>query len=327
MKTRKAPRNNIDITILKQGTSSKKVLSASFFIMNSGYKPITFYINHLKIFLKQKDKLKGFETRIYTDDSGKDILLDLVKDDPSVSLYHYKYSPFQDDHGHIGIFGMIPRFLPLFEPGLEVVWVNDIDIPHYHLDPQRLKEMKKEKADIIIRTAVCYNQHRRIRKKIYGRKYTILGCDILSTYTFPKSLLNTFLQKLQSGALKSIIQQLNKANPEKTASKLPFGIDEYFLNTTFYNYIIKENLRCIVYKNYDYAGHLLKEFLTKEEQSIVESYRDNPTKLKFHPLKRIFEEHLEKGLADYPCLQEMIDQFDTFKTSFMKRYVLDGKDL
>ena len=82
-----------------------------------------------------------------------------------------------------------------------------------------------------------------------------------------------------------------------------------------------------VYKNYDYAGHLLKEFLTKKEQSVVESYRDNPTKLEFHPLKQIFETHLEKGLADYPCLQEMIDQFDTFKTSFMKRYVLDGKDL
>lgn len=327
MKTRRAPRNNLDITILKQGTLSKKVLSASFFVMNSGYKPITFYIDNLKIFLKQKDKLKGFETRIYTDDSGKDILLDLVKDDPSISIYHYKYIPFQNNHGHIGIFGMIPRFLPLFEPGLDVVWVNDIDIPHYHLDPRRLTEMKKEKADIIIRTAVCYNQYRRIRKKIYGRKYTILGCDILSTYTFPKSLLNTFLQKLQSGAFKSIIQQLNNANPEKTASKVPFGIDEYFLNTTFYNYIIKENLRCIVYKNYDYAGHLLKEFLTKEEQSIVESYRDHPTNVEFHSLKRIFETHLEKGLADYPCLQEMIDQFDTFKTSFMKRYVLDGKDL
>jgi hypothetical protein len=295
--------------------------------MKHSYKPIEFYINNFKRFLIQKKKLKGFETRIYTDDSGKEIVLELVKEDPTVSVYHYDCKPFYEGKGHIGIFGMIPRFLPLFEPGLEVAWISDIDIPQYHLDPKRITEMKKEKADMVIRTGVCYNKNRAIRKKIYGRKYTITAFELISTYCFPKYLLNTFLQNLQSGALKSIIQQLNNVNPDKSSSKVPYGIDEYFLNTTFYNYIMKENLRCIIYKNYDYAGHLLRDVLSKEEQSIVKSYQDNPTKLEFHRVKHIFQEHLKKGLKDYPCLQEMIDQLDSFKTSFLKRYVLDGKDM
>jgi len=295
--------------------------------MKHNYKSVDFYIDHLKRFLIQKKKLKGFEIRIYTDDSGKEIVLELVKEDPTVSVYHYDYKPFREGKGHIGIFGMIPRFLPLFEPGVEVAWISDIDIPQYHLDPKLLTETKKEKADMVIRTSVCYNKNRKIHKKIYGRKYTILGGIILSTYIFPRSLLTTFLHNLQSGALKSIVQQLNEANPEKDPSKVPFGIDEYFINTTFYNYIMNENLRCIIYKNYDYAGHLLRDVLSKEEQSIVKLYQDNPTKSEFHRVKHIFRDNLEKGLTNYPCLQEMIDQLHTFKSSFLKRYILDGKDM
>lgn len=327
MKTRRSPKSPLQITILKQGTPSKKVVSVSFFVMNHSYKPIEFYINHLKRFLIQKKKLKEFEIRIYTDNSGKEIVLELVKEDPSVSVYHYDCKQFYDTPGHNGTFGTLMRFLPLFEPGLEVVWISDIDVPMYYLNPIRITELKKDKAQFLFRTAVCYNQNRTVHKKIYGRKYTILAGEMISTYTFPKYLFNTFLHNLQSGALKSTIQKLNNANPEKHSFKVPFGIDEYFLNTTFYNYIIKENLRCIIYKNYDYAGHLLRDVLSKEEKSIVESYRDNPTKLEFHRLKDIFQDHLEKGLKNYPCLQEMIDQLHTFKTSFLKRYVLNGKDM
>ena len=142
-KTRKTKRNNLEITILKQGTPSKKVLSVSFFTMKDAYRPKEYYEKNLQQFLSYKKILKGFETRIYTDDSGKDYALKATKNDPTVSIYHFNYPPLREEVGHIGTFGTFVRFLPLFESGLEVVWISDIDIFNSYLDSSYKNEICK----------------------------------------------------------------------------------------------------------------------------------------------------------------------------------------
>ena len=155
MKTRKSHRQQLEITILKQGTPSKKVLSCSFFTSKDAYRYVGGYQKNLERFLYQKNRLKGFETRIYTDDSGQEFVLKAAEKDPTVSVYHYNFPPLQETGGrHCGTFGTLMRFLPLFEPGLETVWVSDIDVNNDYLDPSLPANAKASGATFCYRTFV-----------------------------------------------------------------------------------------------------------------------------------------------------------------------------
>ena len=325
MKTRKAPRNNLDITILKQGTSSKKVLSVSFFTMADAYKNVEKYQHYLQKFLQQKKVLKEFETRIYTDDSGKEFALKVAKNDPTVSVYHFNYSPLREEVGHVGIFGMFPRFLPLFEPGLEVVWISDIDIPDLYLNPSFLISMKAQKAAFSYMNYACYDT------RIYKRSYTIAAGTIISFKQFPKHLFTKFINQLchPTKSLQEIIDVLNerlkkKGNP---SSKIPYGIDEAFINTIVYNYLIKESISCLIRKDYEFAKTLLYDVRTKEDDDAIYMYYKHPTQQLFEKVKSMFKKKLPLVVNRHPCLQEFLSKIDTFKTSFMKTFVKTGKEL
>ena len=325
MKTRKASRNNLDITILKQGTSSKHVLSVSFFTMADAYRKVEQYQRNLVKFLKLKNSLKGFETRIYTDDSGKESVLKVVKDDPTVTVIHFHDRRFHDDIGHIGTFGTFLRFLPLFEPGLETVWVSDIDIPDSYLNPSLITTMKARKAEFSYMSFVCYD------KKVYGRAYTILAGTMISFHIFPKQLLTRFLTLLQhpTKALQYMIDQLNKVNTErgKPSSKIPYGMDEVFTNGPLYNYLMKESIPCLIRKDYEYARTYLYGIRTKKDDDVFEAYYRHPTQYNFEQVKRIFKQKLPLIPETHACIQEMLRRMDSFKTSFVKTFVKTGKEL
>jgi len=323
MKTRKAPRSNLDITILKQGTPSKKVLSVSFFTMADAYRPLRQYQYNVIRFLKQKNSLKGFETRIYTDDSGKEIVLNAVKEDPTVTVIHFHDHRFHDDIGHIGTFGTLIRFLPLFEPGLETVWVSDIDIPDSYLNPSLITTMKARKADFSYMNFVCYD------KKVYGRAYTILAGTMISFHTFPKQLFTKFLTLLQhpTKAFQQMLDQLNAAARGKPSSKIPYGTDEIFTNGPLYNYLIKESIPCLIRKDYEYARTYLHGIRTKQDDQLFEAYYRHPTQHNFEQVKRIFKQKLPLLPEPHACIQEMLRRMDSFKTSFIKTFVKTGKEL
>jgi len=80
MKTRKSPRTgDLVIRCLKHGIRSKQVLSCCYFTMTDAYRYVEKYKRYFMKFLYQKRVLKGFETRVYTDDSGKDFILVLIQ--------------------------------------------------------------------------------------------------------------------------------------------------------------------------------------------------------------------------------------------------------
>jgi len=326
MKTRKAPRSNLDITILKQADKqSKKVLSVSFFTMEDAYRIVEKYQHYLQKFLQQKKVLKGFETRIYTDDSGKEFALKAAKNDPTVSVYHFNYSPLREEVGHIGIFGMFPRFLPLFEPGLDIVWVSDIDITDSYLNPSLLTSMKVQHTTFSYMNYACYDT------RIYARSYTILAGTIISMHTFPKHLFTKFINQLHhpTKSLQEIINVLNerlkkKGNP---SSKIPYGIDEAFLNTIVYNYLIKESISCLIRKDYEFAKTLLYDVRTKEDDDAIYMYYKHPTQQLFEKVKSMFKKKLPLVINRHPCLQEFLSKMDSFKTSFVKTFVKTGKEL
>jgi hypothetical protein len=155
--------------------------------MEDAYRSFAKYQFQLKRFLDQVKTL-DYEVRIYTDDTGKDFALKVAKE-PNVSVLHYNCEPFREDKGHVGTFGTLARFLPLFEDH-ESVWISDIDIPDHYLDD-------KFKGDIKISSYICYE------RKVYGRKHTILAGKFITRIQFPKVLLTNFIKKLLAGKFKS----------------------------------------------------------------------------------------------------------------------------
>lgn len=331
MKTRRSSRNQLEITIVKQGTPSKKVLSCSFFTSNDGYRKRFRYVKSLNDFLKQKKQLKGFETRIYTDDSEKDYLMDLVKNDKTVSIYHFNFPPLRDERGHVGIFGAFVRFLPLFEQGLTTVWISDIDIANDYLNPSILAKARAAKADFCFRTYVCYEQI-----KLYARPYSILAGTMLSFHTFPKAMFNKFLQELvhPSEELKTFFDKLNKENKDyrlRSETNIPYGFDEVFTNKYMYNYLIRNNLRCYIIKEYEYASNLLRwnNIIKHEDEydKIFHHYYYYRTPINFKKAKEVFREKLPLIADKYPCIQDMLNKIDLFKHDFIRTIIKTGKEL
>jgi hypothetical protein len=327
MKTRKAPRNNLEITILKQGTPSKKVLSCSFFTMADAYRKVEQYERNLPKFLQQKKVLKGFETRIYTDDSGKEFALKVAKNDPTVSVYHFNYSPLREKIGHIGIFGMFPRFLPLFEPGLDIVWVSDIDITDSFLDLSYITSMKTKNAKFAYQSYACY-------ETIYKRLHTIIANKMISFITFPKQLFTKFINqlvhptKLVQEKMDMLDERMKKRG--KSPSKIPYGIDEVFINTIIYNYLIDHNTQCYIIKDYLIFTYLLlhhHNLLTDEESEYVYLYVYKNRSSLFNKIKHVLKTKLPLILEKHPCVKETLDQLDSFKTSFIKHIIKKGAEL
>lgn len=315
--------SQIELRTLKQGLETHKIISASFFTMTDAYRKLAVYESNLKHF-SRISQLPGFCVRLYTDDSGQDIALRVTEKYDHITVIHFNCPEFREEVGHVGTFGTIVRFLPLFEPH-ELVWVSDIDIPADYLEPYHIKDMETAKADVHFRTFLCYDT------KVYGRHYTIAAGTIISKIKFPKQILTKFLNKLADGGLSETIERLNTANlpRKKTPSKIPYGIDEVFTNTVFYDYMIRHDIRCLVIKDYASAGLYLRyrDLLTEGEVRIFERYYTKFEKELVPRMKYILSKKLPQIVGEKPCLQEILDLMPTIRSSFMKLYVVKGKEL
>lgn len=279
--------SQIDVIIKKQGRTSNKVLSCSFFTMQDAYRDFEKYQRHLIKFLKQtKNILKDFEIRIYTDDSAIDFCLEAAQSYDDVSVYEFECSLFKDKIGHIGTFGTLVRFLPLFEPNHELVFISDIDIPEYYLLIPNFKE------DIFYKTMLCYE------RKVYGREYTILAGTFVSKIQFPKQLLTRFLNK----DLSDWIKALNNANKYKPPSKFPYGMDEVFMNTLLYNYIQHKHFKCRIQMLLSMNIITRYTSITKEEDNIIMKNYYNPNPQNEKALLEVYNKYADLLRDKHSCL-------------------------
>jgi hypothetical protein len=318
---------DLKLTILKQGIKSKHVLSSCIFTTSDSYKDADKYLKNLSKFLQQKRIFKEYETRIYTDNSIANKVYDLVKNDKTVTLILFDFIPLYDKktNGHIGMFGSLIRFLPLFEKGLSSVYISDIDVPDSYFDPHLFETMKKESCHFSYRTYVCYHL------KVYGRAYTILAGTMASLITFPITLFNDYIDLLvkPNKWIQTLVTKLNNVNEKinKPHSRLPYGIDEIFCNFILYDYLIKKNISTYILKDYEYAQKLLRNHKTEEDKVIIDAYYKNKNQINFNKLKSLLIKKLPLILDDYPCLKYMYEYMDLFKDSFVVKFVKKGKEL
>jgi hypothetical protein len=316
--------SQIEIRVLKQGIKSRKVMTCCFFTTSEAYRDFSQYIGNLKRFVKDSDHLTDYEIRIYTDDTGKDYAIDIAAPYPHISVLHYNCPDFRDGRGHIGMFGTLVRFLPMFED-LDIVWCSDIDISKIYLDPKTLTDMNHYKADVYYNTFVCYDKFAR------GRVNAIVAFKLITKIQFPRALLTRYLNMVKDGKVSKLIERMNKDNVEliknqKAESKLPYGIDELFINTYIYNWIVNKNLRVLVDK--DYSSHWLLFRLTAEEKKVAYRYRLYPSITGFHKLKKIMEDAAPiPEIADANCYKDFRNTLPRLTKSFVIRRLIAGSNL
>ena len=318
--------SQIEITILKQGNRYKNVISIAFFTMKNSYRPIDFYKTKLKTFIQRKKVLTGFETRIYTDNSGKDIALEVADEDTTVM--HYDCPPFREGDGHTGTFGTIVRFLPLFEKDLDTVWISDIDIHPSFLDMNILKIMEKNDTDVFIDSALCYD-----RKPWARVKHPIVAHRFISKVKFPKQIFTNFMKGLIDGKYSDLINEINaynSRNDRKTPNdKFPYGMDEVFINGPVYNSIKRNNLKIVIRKDFfiqKFLEYSFEGFREKYSDILTTQYR-NPNPESFKKTKEIYKKYIPMLVDKYPCMQELLDHMPDFRNTFEIYLLADSKDL
>ena len=315
--------SQIEISILKQGLTSRKVLTCCFFTVGEAYRNFKQYIGNLRRFVIDSEQLTDFEIRIYTDDTGKEYALEIAADFPRVSVLHYNCPSFRDGKGHMGMFGTLVRFLPLFED-LDIVWCSDIDIPSYYLDPILLRQISVSKAEVYISTLICYE------RKAWGRKNAIVANKFISKVQFPRALLTRFLNMITEGKLSDQFDVMNvqnsASNTAKPKSKVPYGTDELFMNTYIYNWIVKRNIRVMLDK--DYAAPWLMFQLLKDERDFVQTYYYRPTHSKFLQVKKLLEKAVPTSVvSEHECYNDFIRTLPKMKSSFVVRHVINSETL
>jgi hypothetical protein len=315
--------SQIEIRVLKQGIKSRHVMTCCLFTMEGAYRDFRQYVGDFKKFLSLTDHLTQFELRVYTDDTAKDIALEAAGDNPRVSVLHYNCPEFREGKGHVGIFGMFVRFLPMFED-LDTVWCSDIDISRTFTDVSLLNKMVENNCDVLISTFVCYEV------KAWARINSIVASKFIIRRQFPRALLTRFLNMLADGRLSDKIDRINAYNishySSRPANRVPYGTDELFLNTYIYNHIMSHNFKVLLSKDYNAIWLIYK--LDKEGSELVRRYRFAPNHQTFVKLKKLIQKSEPKPeMASHPCYKEMMDALPDLKNSFVKNMIIRGSDL
>lgn len=328
--------SQIKVKILKQGTPSDKVLSFAFFTMKSAYRSFNKYEHQLKQSIHDSRVLKGFETRIYTDDTGADIAISIAEKYSDVSVYHFDCPLFREGEGHVGTFGTLVRFLPMFEDGLSTVWISDIDVG-YHADWFSNSLLKLvSKYDVFAENRICYER----RPWNVGRKYPFVAHRMIFNVIFPRRMLTHYINKLADGSYADEIALINEYNisssrPKSRNDRFPYGMDEYFLNVVLYEYIKRKDMRCLFRKDYEMGGWLTSSHsnLTEKEKKSVRTYHDNKNKPGTLPphIKQLYKkgiQHFQQlDPMRFKCFDEVSELLDTFKGDMTAWFSVSGKDI
>lgn len=324
--------SQIKVKILKQGTPSDKVLSCAYFIMpSSAYKDTSKYIDGLDNIIQQSRKLTGFETRIYVDNTTSEQTLELVKDYKNVSVYHYDCELFREGDGHVGTFGTLVRFLPMFEEGLKTVWVTDIDLARETKSNDWFtnKFVKLvSNYDVFGENFTCYNR----KPWTVGQKYTFVAFRMVFNVTFPRRILTHYINQLANGYYNDIIEIVNDYNVRKPRNeRFPYGMDEFFVNGILYKYIKQHDMTCLFRKTHDIGHYFIWDSsTTQKEKHVLMKYDKTPTKELLQQVKPIYRKMIPIFIQKdqkYACMKETLESLDLFKDEMVDWIEVSGKDI
>ena len=218
------------------------IVSVCVFRMPDPYKDESTYIKGLNILLDNFDKAApNTILRIYYDDSVilKDdkweFLIKKAKDSIFVQLVHYKFPQFKTPNTfyHEGVFGMIVRYIVLFDFGdiVENVMIDDIDYISisdleimYKLYREGLKKTQKTKTNFLFSS---------YKTRAYLTKARLMVTDITKKYDFTLRMV-TQPSLCKKKLNKKIILEFMKCVLEK-CPEYEKWMEEVYINTNCEN--------------------------------------------------------------------------------------------
>lgn len=323
--------------------TNKYLLSTSFFYLEKSYKSSERYIDGILKIIEFVEQNEFYILRIYYDKSiflneKYANLFNKIKTNKFVELYEYSCLKFiKSKPFHIGTFGTLLRFLPLFEKSqYEVIYILDIDDANYGYIKLYIDSLINSDKKFYF-----YNL------EDYGKKYSnqfnnkfgdaIIANIYVKNYRFDIKIFINFLDSItKSNKLFKQIENLNKNSYAfKNSTKdiiSTYGLDEYFLNIYLINTLnkkdigwIKENLyfdyfvsKLINYKNSELFDLIKKEYyidlikLLSDEHSLYNSYTGEE-------LKNIFNEIIKIDSTNYFELRKkFLSNYFEFCTQYKK---------
>jgi hypothetical protein len=290
----------------------KNIISCCFFKMKEGgYKDFEKYTNGLKSLDSQTYLFNNYRIRLFIDKSiyeDKNIM-NILNNLKNTDLVLYSCPNYiVDDIYHKGLFGTIIRFFPLFNfPNNDSnsVFVCDIDydmifLKLFNIMNKNVKQFKNNKTKIYFHHFAASEttwEHTswfksNIRKK-YLTPYVAAGV-VLGIEKLDYKYLETPL-KNNDKEYQNFFKLLGNIKKEKKLKEWAFGVDEYYLNKTLTDlliknkepfttslssiYILKNLYNNIIFKkqNYDIYETFFKIILNDEQD------------FKFTSIKKAFE--------------------------------------
>jgi hypothetical protein len=258
------------------------VFSVVLFLMEKSYKdPIKKYFENLRSYVGVFRKIFGetFYLRIYYDKS----IYSPVHKDPELNEYiTKKLTKFVDDLEkykyvqlieyscpkfnykniyHLGLYGTLQRFIPIFDfvdnKNIDTVMIADVDS---HIDSlgqfnEQYKFMQENNYKFLYGSSCkplrLYQNTGNILRET--RDYWMSAGRIITSLKFPKKLFLDFQEALLENN-KEIKEYFNRDYEYKKIFPTTdiqyiysYGIDEYFLNHPFRDYLTEKNTQQVVY--------------------------------------------------------------------------------
>jgi len=305
----------------KRSENKKKILiCSSIFKMKKSYDPSSKYTDGIYRVLKSLDKFyKKLDIvyRVYYDDSISHSnkkwtnVLDEIKSRDYCELVKYDCPQFKDEKYHVGTFGTLVRFIPLFFGQKDWDMYICIDIDNT-INKYIVKKLQSKKISFYFKTSPCGYLIPHAKIPGINLNFRMIASLIVSKRQFNKSLFCDFLYDIYTkGPLyKKFIEIIKKTQVDYFAKKyninatekhgMVYGIDEFFLNNILLKYIIKNKIKYAYSVFYDDYVKGLYEILL---------YNDNFKKISKEG--KIFFTSLTKKVLqkDYNDKETLYDNF------------------
>jgi hypothetical protein len=248
----------------------KNIVSCAFFkLMTSPYKNFNLYIDGLeklynKVYNKYADE--NFTIRLFIDKSiySDEKLYDRLKKMDKIELVLYSCINYQIGDNleyHMGLFGTLVRFFPMFNfenNDADIIIISDID--DYDYFEKSIQNIKLIKSHIKSHTNLSFFKAGNISKNVL---YTITSVykNIPNPYAIASNFISfskcdyqviyDFLIEIgESNELLTKYQHKFASNTNLiTGDKFIYGFDEYFLNINYTNFLIDtSNTICVKFK-------------------------------------------------------------------------------
>ena len=264
----------------------KNIISACFFKMRKGYKKLIEYFEGISILNNFIIKnIKDFTLRLFIDMSvyNDKNIMNMLNSLKNIELVVYCCNRFvRDDIYHLGTFGTLIRFMPLFNfanNDTKMVIISDIDVKfeninnmYYHYNTIKKHYSYKDINKLYLYGFGLFN-------KIYNNKYVIpymqASC-VLGINKIPGQVIENFLINMDISHITYTLFNISKEDKlTKCDEYICYGVDEYFLNNTMIEYLFKNKFSTLFLVKYNIMtpiyNHLINnkylsyiKFLTKD---------------------------------------------------------------